>query len=108
MLLTRRHHFNEGERISIQLQKQYPEKKFAAEVEVPRKGFDIRIGKDCWIASGAIVSGGITIGNNVIVASGSVVTKDVPDYAIVAGVPAKVIGDTRNFKNDPSIDIRNI
>ena len=49
------------------------------------------------IAAGAIVSGGVTIGDNVIVAAGAVVTKDVPDYSIVAGVPAKVIGDTRKL-----------
>lgn len=107
MLLTGRHNFNEGERISIQLQKQFPEMRFGAGVEVPRKGYDIKIGSGCWIASGAIVSGGVTIGDNVIVASGAVVSKDIPDYAIVGGVPAKIIGDTRDLKNEPSIDIKN-
>jgi acetyltransferase-like isoleucine patch superfamily enzyme len=105
MLLTGRHNFNEGERISIQLQKMFSDKSFGAGVEVPRKGYDIRIGTGCWIASGAIISGGVIIGNNVIVASGAVVSKDVPDYAIVGGVPAKIIGDTRELKNEPSIDI---
>jgi maltose O-acetyltransferase len=105
MVLTGRHHFNQGERISIQLQKQFPAKRFGAGVEVPRKGFDIHIGSGCWIASGAIISGGVTIGNNVIVASGAVVSKDVPDYAIVGGIPAKKIGDTRDLNNKPSIDI---
>ncbi len=104
MLLTGRHLFNEGERISIQLQKKYPEKRFGAGVEVPRSGYDIHIGSGCWIASGAIISGGVRIGNNVLVASGAVVSKDVPDFAIVGGVPAKIIGDTRNLKNEPSID----
>lgn len=103
MLLTGRHLFNEGERISIQLQKNFPKKQFGAGVEVPRSGFDIRIGNGCWIASGAIVSGGVKIGNNVIVASGAVVTKDVPDFAIVGGVPAVIIGDTRNLKNETSV-----
>lgn len=44
-----------------------------------------------WIGSGSIILDGITIGNNSIVAAGSVVTKDVQPYSIVAGVPAKFI-----------------
>lgn len=54
-----------------------------------RKG--VKIGKDCWIGSKAVILDGVTIGDHVIVAAGAVVTKDVPDYAIVGGVPAKVI-----------------
>ena len=100
MLLTGRHLYHQGERISIKLQKKYPNKKFGAGVEVPRIGYDIRIGKGCWIASGAIVSGGVTIGDNVIVVSGAVVTKDVDSFSVVAGIPAKVIGDTRDIQND--------
>ena len=45
-----------------------------------------------WICSRAIVLPGVTIGKNAVVASGAVVTKDVPPYAIVGGVPAKIIG----------------
>lgn len=51
----------------------------------------IQIGNDVWIGANAIVLDGISIGNGVIIAAGAVVTKDVPDYSIVAGVPAKVI-----------------
>ena len=51
----------------------------------------IYIGDDVWIGTNAMILDGVTIGNHVIVAAGAVVTKDVPDYAIVAGVPAKVI-----------------
>lgn len=54
-----------------------------------RKG--VTIGKDCWIGSKAIILDGVNIGNHVIVAAGAVVNKDIPDYAIVAGVPAKII-----------------
>jgi len=68
--------------------------------EVPRAGFDIHIGSGCWIASGAIILGGVRIGNNVIVAANAVVSKDIPDFAVAAGVPARVIGDTRD-RSDP-------
>ena len=44
-----------------------------------------------WIARGATILPGITIGENAVVAAGSVVTKDVPSFCVVAGVPAKVI-----------------
>lgn len=47
------------------------------------------------IGSGAKIMGGVTIGQNALVGAGAVVTTDVPDYGIVAGVPARVVGDTR-------------
>ena len=47
------------------------------------------------IGSNATILCGITIGEGALIGAGSVVTKDVPDYAIVAGVPAKVTGDVR-------------
>jgi UDP-2-acetamido-3-amino-2,3-dideoxy-glucuronate N-acetyltransferase len=47
------------------------------------------------IGSNATIVAGITIGEGALVGAGAVVTKSVPDYAIVAGVPARVIGDTR-------------
>ena len=47
------------------------------------------------IGSNATILPNVTVGESAIVAAGAVVTKDVPDYAIVAGVPARVIGDTR-------------
>ena len=49
------------------------------------------IGHDAWIGHGAIIEAGVTIGNGAVVGSGAVVTKDVPPYAIVAGVPAKIL-----------------
>ena len=51
----------------------------------------IHIGKRVWIGSGAVVLPGITIGDNSVVGAGSIVTKDVPPNAIVAGNPAKFI-----------------
>jgi acetyltransferase-like isoleucine patch superfamily enzyme len=49
------------------------------------------IGDDVWIGHGSIVLDGVTIGNGAVVAAGSVVTRDVPAYAVAAGVPASVI-----------------
>ncbi|HUV60177.1 MAG TPA: DapH/DapD/GlmU-related protein [Desulfatiglandales bacterium] len=48
-------------------------------------------GDDVWIGRRAMIMPGVKIGNGVIVAAGSVVTKDVPDYTVIAGVPAKVV-----------------
>ena len=51
----------------------------------------ILIRRNAWIGAAAVILPGVTIGENAIVAAGAVVTKDVPDNVIVAGVPAKVI-----------------
>lgn len=56
-----------------------------------RRSRSVKIGHDVWIGHGAIVMKGVTIGNGSIVGSNAVVTKDVPPYAIVAGIPAKFI-----------------
>jgi acetyltransferase-like isoleucine patch superfamily enzyme len=51
----------------------------------------IKIGKNVWIGANVTVVPGVCIGNGAIIAAGSVVTKDVPENVVVAGVPAKVI-----------------
>ncbi len=60
-----------------------------------RQGFhpceQVVIGDDVWIGTRAIILPGIRIGKGAIIGAGAVVTKDVPEYAIVGGVPAKVI-----------------
>lgn len=51
----------------------------------------VTIGNDVWIGQRAMIMPGVNIGNGCIIAAGAVVTKNVPDYAIVGGVPARVI-----------------
>ena len=53
----------------------------------------VRIGNDVWIGGNVTILPGVTIGNNVVVAAGAVVTKDIPDNTLVVGVPAKKIRD---------------
>jgi acetyltransferase-like isoleucine patch superfamily enzyme len=52
---------------------------------------DVIVGSNCWIGYGAAILRGVTIGDNAVIGTYAVVTKDVPDNAIVAGVPAEVI-----------------
>lgn len=51
----------------------------------------IEIGNDVWIGQSVIILPGVHIGNGVTIAAGSVITKDVPDYCVVGGVPAKIL-----------------
>ena len=51
----------------------------------------VSIGRDVWIGGNCTILPGVTIGNNVLIAAGAVVTKDVPDNCVVGGVPAKMI-----------------
>lgn len=50
-----------------------------------------KVGSDVWIGAGSIILDGVSIGNGAIVAAGAVVVKDIPDYAVVGGVPARII-----------------
>lgn len=66
-------------------------------IDIPMnmQGFEketpIHIGDDVWIGSRVTILPGVNVGSHVIIGAGAVVTKDIPDYAIVGGVPAKVI-----------------
>ena len=65
------------------------------DAETRNKGLEfakpIIVGNNVWIGGGVHIVSGVTIGNNVVIAAGAVVTKDIPDNCVVAGVPAKVI-----------------
>jgi len=58
----------------------------------------IIIGNDVWIGMGAFIMPGITIGNGVTIAANAVVTKNIPDYTVVAGVPAEIIKTKHDTK----------
>ena len=51
----------------------------------------LRIGRNCWLGAGVIVVPGVTIGDNVVVGAGSVVTRDLPDNVIAVGSPCKIL-----------------
>jgi len=55
-------------------------------------GADIVIGEDCWIGINVVISPGVTIGKGAVIGANSVVTKDIPEYAVAVGAPARVIG----------------
>lgn len=76
VILTNSHKFN---RVDVPMNKQ------GSYVE------QVIIGNDVWIGMRTIILPGVRIGNGVIIGAGAIVTKDVPDYAIVGGVPAKII-----------------
>lgn len=81
-IVTPMHPFVAEERIN----QDYPDGRHDLEYALP-----ITIKDNCWICSGATICGGVTIGENSIVAAGAVVTKDMPANSIIGGVPAKVI-----------------
>lgn len=84
--------------------------------ELRERGFQynapIRIGRNCWLGAGVVVVPGVTIGDNVVVGAGSVVTRDLPDNVVAVGNPCKILreADGRDreyyFQNrtiDPSL-----
>ena len=51
----------------------------------------VHIGKNCWIGAGAVLVPGVTVGNNVVIGTGSVVTKNLPDNVVAVGNPCRVL-----------------
>ena len=66
-------------------------KLFNGELKKLKETNNVVIGNDVWIGHNALIIGNVNIGNGAVIAAGSVVTKDVSSYTIVAGVPAKAI-----------------
>lgn len=60
----------------------------------------VKIGNDCWIGESVIILPGVTIGNGVILGAGSVVRRDVPDWAVVIGNPAEIIKYRKKSRED--------
>jgi len=57
----------------------------------PHTSEEIQIGRDVWIGRGSCILPGVTIGEGAVIGANSVVTRDVPDFGIATGVPARVI-----------------
>jgi len=70
----------------------------------PELGAPINIGEDCWFGGNVIVLAGVTIGRGVTIGAGSVVTKDVPDFVVVAGNPARVLKKIEVNAPNPELD----
>ncbi len=76
----------------------------------PRKVMQTRIGKGVWIMPNVTIAPGVTIGDEAVIATGSVVTKDIPPRCLAAGVPAKVVKDLSQheaFKDEPVEPVEN-
>jgi acetyltransferase-like isoleucine patch superfamily enzyme len=71
----------------------------SAQSEADWKVITTLVKKRASIGSNATIMGGVTIGVGALIGAGAVVTKDVADHAIVAGVPAKVVGDSRHKRD---------
>lgn len=72
--------------------------------ELREKGFQynipIRIGRNCWLGAGVVVVPGVTIGDNVVVGAGAVVTRDLPDNVVAAGSPCRILREVSDHDRE--------
>jgi len=73
-------------------------------IKGPEAGGAITIGEDCWLGGNVTVLPNVTIGRGVTVGAGSVVTKDVPAFHVVAGNPARIIKKIEPAAPDPALN----
>jgi acetyltransferase-like isoleucine patch superfamily enzyme len=66
----------------------------------------VMIGHDVWVGANAVIRCGVTIGNGCIIGAGAVVTKDVPDFSIIGGVPAKLI--RKRFSDEEIVKLQKL
>ena len=85
------------------IQFRYKKKQIWLLLEFLEYGKEIKIGNDCWICSYVVIIGGVSIGDNVVIAAGSVVTHDIPSNTLAAGNPCKVI---RNITKEDFIYLK--
>ena len=97
IVTTGRHEFQNGMRVSLNLGQDDGSWGGGA-LEVPSEGSDISIGSGVFVASGAIILGGVTIGDHCIVAAGAVVTSSFPSHSFIAGIPARRIRSTNELQ----------
>lgn len=75
--------------------------------------FPVHIGKNCWIGAGVVIVPGITIGDNVVIGAGSIVTKDIPSNVVAVGNPCRVLREVNEhdkefYFKDRKIDYDNL
>lgn len=97
-ILTTNHPISKEDRRVFQTDDSFhPEKKGLREVIAP-----VTIGDDVWVGTGAVILPGVTIGSGTVIAAGSVVTHDIPENVLAAGVPCKVLRELTD--EDTNID----
>ena len=69
----------------------YVDAPLVEEILYTERGYSLEVGNDVWIGDNVLIKGGTTIGDGAVIAMGAVVVKDVPPYAVVGGVPARII-----------------
>lgn len=74
--------------------------------EQPVRSQGIVVGDDVWIGANAGITDGVNVGSHAVVAMGAVVTHDVPPFAVVGGVPARVLGDRRTWTGRLPVETR--